>query len=85
MEANVVTVGQRDELATATIPVADAVLHRGAERVDHVRLRSHGRALPAGLNRDRLELEAPVAGAAPGQLACLLEGDVVVGYATITR
>jgi len=85
VDANVVTIGPREQLATTTIRVAGAVLHRGAERVDHVRLRSHGRALPAGLNRGRLELEAPVAGAAPGQLACLLEGDVVVGYATITR
>ncbi len=82
---NTVTVGPREQLATTTIPVAGAMLHRDAERVDHVRLRSHGRALPAGLNRGRLELEAPVAGAAPGQLACLLEGDVVVGYATITQ
>jgi hypothetical protein len=26
-----------------------------------------------------------VAGAAPGQLACLLDGELVVGYGTIAR
>jgi tRNA-specific 2-thiouridylase len=30
-----------------------------------------------------LELAAPVDGAAPGQTACLLRGDVVVGWGTI--
>ena len=85
VESNIVTVGPREQLATTRVPVADVVLHRAAERVDRARLRSHGRALPARLHPGRLELETPVAGAAPGQLACLLEGDVVVGYATITR
>jgi tRNA-specific 2-thiouridylase len=39
-----------------------------------------------GLHR-RLELalDDPVDGAAPGQTACLLCGDVVVGYGTIER
>ncbi len=93
---NVVTVGPRAALATTTVPVRDVVLHRPAGAVDAVRLRSHGRALPAHLAEGsrapstqapstQLELGEPVAGAAPGQLACLLEGDVVVGYATITR
>jgi len=81
--ANVVTVGPREQLATRTVRVGGTVLHRAAERVDRVRLRSHGRALPARLDGDTLELSEAVAGAAPGQLACLLEGDVVVGYATI--
>ncbi len=84
VETNVVTVGPREQLATTRVPVTDVVLHRVAERVDRVRLRSHGRALPARLGDGLIELETPVAGAAPGQLACLLEGDVVVGYATIT-
>jgi tRNA-specific 2-thiouridylase len=90
VEANTVTVGPREALAATTIPVTDTVLHRPAESVDHVRLRSHGRALRVRVLHDgpaspTLELEEPVAGAAPGQLACLLEGDIVVGYATITR
>ena len=35
--------------------------------------------------RLELELDDPVDGAAPGQLACLLRGDVVVGWGTIVR
>jgi hypothetical protein len=31
----------------------------------------------------RFELEEPVERTAPGQIACLYAGDVVVGYATI--
>ncbi len=91
VETNVVTVGPRSALATTTVPLRDVVLHRPAASVDAVRLRSHGRAIPARV-RERCqapfthaELEEAVAGVAPGQLACLLEGDVVVGFATITR
>jgi tRNA U34 2-thiouridine synthase MnmA/TrmU len=32
-----------------------------------------------------LQLAEPVDGAAPGQLACLMDGDLVVGWGTITR
>ena len=31
----------------------------------------------------RLELEQPVERTAPGQIACMYAGDVVVGYGTI--
>ena len=85
VETNVVTVGPREALATSVVPLREIVLHTDAGRVDRVRLRSHGRALPAHLDGDRLVLDEPVGGAAPGQLACLLDGDVVAGYATITR
>ncbi|HEY1567069.1 MAG TPA: aminomethyltransferase beta-barrel domain-containing protein [Solirubrobacteraceae bacterium] len=30
-----------------------------------------------------MQLAEPVDGAAPGQLACLMDGDVVVGWGTI--
>ena len=89
--ANVVTVGPREQLATTTVGLRDVVLHRPAATVDAVRLRSHGRAHAArvqprgqGPGLDA-ELEEAVGGVAPGQLACLLAGDVVVGFATITR
>ena len=40
----------------------------------------------AGRHRElSLELDEPVDGAAPGQLACLMDGDLVVGWGTITR
>ena len=89
VDANVVTVGPRAALATSVVPVCDLVLHRPAATVDAVRLRSHGAAIPARVNEGgptpSIHLGEAVGGVAPGQLACLLEGDVVVGYATITR
>jgi len=38
-----------------------------------------------GRGRVELELLEPVDGAAPGQTACLLRGDVIVGWGTICR
>jgi tRNA-uridine 2-sulfurtransferase len=89
--ANTITVGSREELATRTVAVRDATLHRPGGRVDRVRLRYHAKALPcelpavaAGAHDElRLELEEPAYGVAPGQTACLLDGDLVVGRATI--
>jgi tRNA-specific 2-thiouridylase len=92
--ANRVTVGPRAALATHAVAVRGARLHRAGTEVDAVKLRyrSHPIACrvagdpPAGTHR-RLDLELadPVDGAAPGQTACLLKGDVVVGYGTIAR
>jgi tRNA-uridine 2-sulfurtransferase len=39
--------------------------------------------VPCALRGDTLSLGDPVHGVAPGQVACLLRGDVVVGCATI--
>jgi tRNA-specific 2-thiouridylase len=36
-------------------------------------------------SRLELELDEPVDGAAPGQTACLMAGDAIVGHATIAR
>ena len=66
-----------------------ARLHRAAAEVDRVKLRYRSRAVPCrvaaehGRGRVELELLEPVDGAAPGQTACLLRGDVVVGWGTI--
>jgi tRNA-specific 2-thiouridylase len=83
--ANTVTVGPREQLATRAVRVRDAVLHGPA--ADAVKLRYRSRALPCrveGEGRDLvLHLAEPVDGAAPGQAAVLLRGDVVVGSATI--
>jgi tRNA U34 2-thiouridine synthase MnmA/TrmU len=35
------------------------------------------------LQDDVLELDEPAYGVAPGQLACLMDGELVVGHATI--
>ena len=88
---NTVVVGSREELATHRVRVREATLHRPGRRVDRVRLRYHARALecelPAvGPGRHpelELTLAEPAFGVAPGQSACLLDGDVVVGRATI--
>jgi tRNA-specific 2-thiouridylase len=67
-----------------------ARLHRDAAEVDRVKLRYRSRAVPCrvaaehGRGRVELELLEPVDGAAPGQTACLLRGDVIVGWGTIT-
>jgi tRNA-specific 2-thiouridylase len=89
--ANTVTVGPREQLATRRVSIRGATLHRPGGRVDRVRLRSHARplacelaAVPAGEHPElELELAEPAAAAAPGQTACLMSGDVVVGRATI--
>jgi tRNA U34 2-thiouridine synthase MnmA/TrmU len=55
-------------------------------------MRSHGRRLACRLSRGlppgrhasaEIELERPAERTAPGQIACMYSGDLVVGYATI--
>ncbi|HWK25419.1 MAG TPA: tRNA 2-thiouridine(34) synthase MnmA [Solirubrobacter sp.] len=91
--SNRVVVGTRDELATRRVAVRGARLHRPGDEVDAVRLRYHSRAVPCrvegspapGTHRAlALALDEPFHGAAPGQTACLLRGDVIVGWATIS-
>jgi tRNA-specific 2-thiouridylase len=90
--SNRVTVGPRNQLATRAVAVRGARLHRAGSEVDAVRLRYHSRAIacrvagdlePGTHRRLELQLADPVDGAAPGQTACLLKGDVVVGHGTI--
>jgi tRNA-uridine 2-sulfurtransferase len=86
---NRVIAGGREELATRSVRIRGATLHRSAERVDGVRLRYHSprRACRLEVNGNPSEaivaLAEPVDGAAPGQVACLLDGDLVVGHGTI--
>ena len=66
----------------------DARLHRPAAAVQTVRLRYHARPLactvaPTGDGRLAVELAEPADAIAPGQLACLMREDAVVGYGTI--
>jgi tRNA-specific 2-thiouridylase len=81
-DENTVTVGPRDALAIKNVPLRDTVLHR--TRFDHVRLRYRQQPLRCStLRGDVLELDEPAYGVAPGQLACLMDGELVVGHATI--
>jgi tRNA-specific 2-thiouridylase len=91
--ANRVTVGPRTALATPVVAVRGARLHRAGAEVDAVKLRYRstpvacrvaGDVGPGTHPRLELELADPVDGTAPGQTACLLRGDVVVGYGTIS-
>ncbi len=82
-DADRVVVGSREQLATSSVKVRDVVLHADAARVDRVRLRYRAATVPGRLEGDAVVLGEPFAGAAPGQQACLLDGDVIVGYATI--
>jgi tRNA-specific 2-thiouridylase len=95
---NRVIVGPRRALQTDAVTVRHARLHREGARVDRVKLRYRSRPIPCriadhpdapanpGTHRAlSLELAEPVDGAAPGQLACLMDGDLVVGWGTIAR
>jgi tRNA-specific 2-thiouridylase len=93
-QTNRVIVGPHRALQTTTVTVRNVRLHRDGARVDRVKLRYRSRpiecrlATDAGPGRHKettLELTQPVDGAAPGQLACLMDGDLVVGWGTISR
>ncbi len=89
MDSNRVVAGPREALATRSVALRGVRLHRAAGEVDAVKLRYRAPAVPCRVaaehprGRAELELGEPVDGAAPGQTACLLRGDVVVGWGTI--
>jgi tRNA-specific 2-thiouridylase len=91
---NEVIVGPRSSLRTTRVRVRNARLHRAGARVDSVKLRYRSRPLECRLAGDpppghhaalEVELAQAVDGAAPGQLACLMDGELVVGWGTIAR
>ncbi len=83
--ANTVTVGPREDLRRTSVMLADVTLHRPAGEIDAAKLRYRATPVGATLDGGVLRLREPVWGAAPGQTAVLLRGDVVVGCATIAR
>jgi len=93
VQSNTVTVGPRRELLAAELSVREVTLHRDGSCVDGVRVRAHGRRFACHLaGRENhvgshrllgVELDEPAERTAPGQLACLYAGDLVVGYGTI--
>jgi tRNA-specific 2-thiouridylase len=89
-----VVVGPAAALATARIGVRGARLHRGGREVDRVKLRYRAepvacrieeRAVRGDHEQLTLALEQAITGAAPGQLACLMSGPLVIGSATIAE
>jgi tRNA-uridine 2-sulfurtransferase len=90
--ANTVTVGPRGALLTRTVAVREVTLRRSGAQVDGVKVRSRGRRFPCRLAaapgpgshaRVEVELDEPIERTAPGQIACLYSGDVILGYGTI--
>jgi tRNA-uridine 2-sulfurtransferase len=91
--SNRVTVGPRARLAARRVRVGPARLYRPAAEVSSVRLRYHSPALACTVEGDpalgphdalTLTLGSPAAAVAPGQTACLMAGESVVGWGTIT-
>jgi tRNA-specific 2-thiouridylase len=89
-----VTVGPREALATTRVPVNGARLLRPGAGVDRVKLRYRAAPVACRVQGDPaagdvehlvLQLDAPVDGAAPGQTACLMRGESVVGWGTISE
>ncbi len=90
--ANTVTVGPRPALLTRELRVRELTLHRHACSVDGVRVRAHGRTVacrlahelrPGRHERASVALDRALERTAPGQIACLYAGELVVGHATI--
>ena len=91
-ESDRVVVGPRAALATTEVSVAGAMLYRDAREVDRVKLRYRSAPVgcriagdpPRGRHRAlTIELDEPALGVAPGQTACLMRADSVIGFATI--
>jgi tRNA-specific 2-thiouridylase len=89
--SNRVVVGPQEQLRTSRVRIRGARFHREPRRVNSVRLRSHAPVRPctveldsaAGDSEGTVLLAEPVDGVAPGQLACLMDGDLVVGHGTV--
>jgi tRNA-specific 2-thiouridylase len=88
---NRVVVGPRAALLTDRVRLAPVELHRSADQVESVRLRYHAGPVPcavgpleAGTHESvDLRLARPVGGVAPGQIGCLMAGELVVGWGVI--
>jgi tRNA U34 2-thiouridine synthase MnmA/TrmU len=93
-QSNRVVVGPREALQSSRVTLRNARLRRDGSRVDRVKLRYRSRPLAArvveaasgGLQPSlTLELTDAADVAAPGQMACLMDGELVIGWGTITR
>jgi tRNA-specific 2-thiouridylase len=91
-EGSRVVVGPKRALETNEVSVAGAMLYRDGSEVDRVKLRYRSEPVgcrmagdpPRGRHRTlTIELDEPALGVAPGQTACLMRGESVIGSATI--
>ncbi|CAB4858492.1 unannotated protein [freshwater metagenome] len=88
-KSNTVTVAPRAAISTLRVELVDLDLRADATRVTSARLRHHGATGDASLELGDdgaavLTFAQPAVAVAPGQMACLLEGDLIVGCATIS-
>jgi tRNA-uridine 2-sulfurtransferase len=88
--ANRVVVGPREALAERTVVLHDVSLNRDGRRVDSVKLRYRSEPLPCSVTAPagghaalEVSLGEDALGVAPGQTACLMDGDLVVGHGMI--
>jgi tRNA-specific 2-thiouridylase len=91
---NTVVVGPHAELRRDAVQLRAARLHRSGARVNAVKLRYRSKPLPARVDGElqagrhgslSVELDEPAYAVAPGQLACLMDGELIVGWGTIAR
>ena len=89
-----VTVGPREALLVDRVELDDAELYRHGAEIDRVKLRYRSAPVPCKLTspppagrypRIAVMLNQPFLAAAPGQVACLLAGDRVVGHGVIAQ
>jgi tRNA-specific 2-thiouridylase len=84
--ANAVVVGPRESLAVSRVE-ADGTLYAAVSRAD-VKLRYRSAAVSADVRKANggfaLDLDQAAYGVAPGQVAALYDGDVVVGAGVVT-
>src|SRR3954451_9614269 len=84
---NRVVVGSREQPAARRVRLGEVTLPRPAKRVRPARLRYRAEPIPCGAVEGtdgvELELERAAHAVAPGQVACLMDGDLVVGCGTI--
>jgi tRNA-specific 2-thiouridylase len=88
-KTNTVTVAPKAAISTLRVELVDVDLRAEASRVTSARLRHHGATGDASLTvaddgTAVLSFSKPAVAVAPGQMACLLEGDLIVGCATIS-
>ena len=84
---NRIRVGASSALATHTVPLATVELHRDEATVNRVKLRYRSEPVACRIDLSgespQITLDEPARGVAPGQTACLMDGDRVVGHGTI--
>ena len=86
--ANTVVVGPRESLVAGIVQLRDVELRREPERVSGIQLRHRakvGGATVVSCSPDGaiIEVESGIERVAVGQVACLLDGDTVVGCGTV--